>query len=77
MESFRCDYAEGCAPQILEALQKSNMEQTDGYGCDDHCYHAAKLIKERFKDFKIVDASRDVDTVLKECLDIINSFIND
>ena len=48
MESFRCDYAEGCAPQILEALQISNMEQTDGYGCDDHCYHAAKLIKERF-----------------------------
>ena len=35
------DYSEGAAPQILEALVRTNMEQTEGYGTDEHCMHAA------------------------------------
>lgn len=41
-----CDYSEGAAPQILEALVRTNMEQSEGYGMDEHCMNAAKLIKE-------------------------------
>ena len=28
---FNNDYAEGCHPKVLEALIKTNMEQTPGY----------------------------------------------
>ena len=41
-----CDYSEGAAPQILDALNRTNMEQSEGYGMDEHCMHAAELIKE-------------------------------
>ena len=40
------DYSEGAAPQILEALVRTNMEQTEGYGTDEYCLQAAELIKE-------------------------------
>ena len=43
---FECDYQEGCAPEILEQLQATNMEQTAGYGLDPHCEHARRLITE-------------------------------
>lgn len=58
---------------------RGNKDRLDGESSQFHkrVVEGYKLIKERFKDFKIVDASRDVDTVLKECVDIINSFIND
>ncbi len=46
MIRFNCDYSEGCHPAILEALVKTNMEQTPGYGEDEHCTHAAALIRE-------------------------------
>lgn len=46
MISFNCDYNEGCHPAILEALARTNMEQTPGYGEDQHCAHAADLIRE-------------------------------
>ncbi len=46
MIRFNCDYSEGCHPAILEALTKTNMEQTPGYGEDAHCAHAAALIRE-------------------------------
>jgi threonine aldolase len=42
---FNCDYSEGCHPAILEALEKTNMEQTYGYGGDEHCARAAGLIR--------------------------------
>ena len=41
-----CDYAEGAAPEILDALVRTNMEQSEGYSMDEHCMNAAKLIKE-------------------------------
>lgn len=34
MLSFKCDYAEGAHPLILDALVRTNMEQCDGYGED-------------------------------------------
>lgn len=42
---FNNDYSEGCHPRILEALTRTNMEQTPGYGMDDHCAAAAKMIR--------------------------------
>lgn len=46
MIRFNCDYSEGCHSAILEALLRTNMEQTPGYGEDEHCAHAAALIRE-------------------------------
>lgn len=46
MIRFDSDYIEGCHPKILEALAKTNMEQTPGYGKDEHCAHARELIRE-------------------------------
>ena len=42
---FNNDYSEGCHPKILEVLAQTNMEQTPGYGMDDHCAGAAKKIR--------------------------------
>lgn len=49
MIRFDSDYTEGCIPEILIALTNSNDEQTIGYGKDDHCLNAAKLIKQAIK----------------------------
>ena len=46
MICFNCDYNEGCHPAVLEALTRTNMEQTAGYGEDPHCARAADLIRE-------------------------------
>ena len=43
---FNNDYSEGCHEKILEALAKSNLEQTPGYGEDDHCRRAAERIRQ-------------------------------
>ena len=47
MFSFANDYSEGAAGEVLEALIRHNDEQSAGYGLDEHCFHAAKLIKEK------------------------------
>ena len=44
---FMNDYSEGAHPQVLEALTRTNMEQTVGYGMDPHCANAAELIRKR------------------------------
>ena len=46
MIRFNSDYTEGCHPAILERLTETNMEQTPGYGADEHCKRAAELIKK-------------------------------
>lgn len=46
MIRFNCDYTEGCHPAILEKLTETNMEQTIGYGVDEHCKRAAEQIKK-------------------------------
>ncbi len=46
MIRFECDYNEGCLPQILDMMVKTNMEQHIGYGEDEYCEEARRLIKE-------------------------------
>ena len=46
MHLFRNDYSEGAAPQILEALARTNAEQCVGYTeGDPHCERARELIR--------------------------------
>ncbi len=45
MHQFRNDYSEGAAPEVLDALIRTNGEQTPGYGSDPHCERAASLIR--------------------------------
>ena len=45
MLRFECDYSEGAHPKILERLLSTNLEQTPGYGKDDHCERAKDLIR--------------------------------
>lgn len=45
MYNFQCDYTEGAHEKILEALTKTNMEQTCGYGMDSYCESAREKIK--------------------------------
>lgn len=47
MLRFNSDYQEGAHPRILERLTQTNMVQTNGYGEDEYCEHAAALIKKR------------------------------
>lgn len=42
---FNNDYCEGCHEKILEALVKTNLIQTPGYGEDDICASAAGKIQ--------------------------------
>ena len=43
---FLSDYSQGAHPAVMEALQRTNMEHSDGYGVDKHCENAARMIKE-------------------------------
>ena len=47
MISFMNDYSEGAHPRIMEALNRTNLEQTVGYGKDEYCAEAADLIRKR------------------------------
>ena len=46
MYSFNNDYSEGAIPEIIEELQKTNLNQTVGYGMDEVSLHAKQKIKE-------------------------------
>ena len=43
---FNCDYNEGAHEKVMKRLMETNMEQTVGYGCDEHCENARRLIKK-------------------------------
>jgi len=45
--SFKNDYSEGCHPNILEALVRTNLDQQNGYGYDDYSEEARKLIHQK------------------------------
>lgn len=47
MYSFRNDYSEGAHPRILDALVKTNLEQTEGYGTDCYTQKAVQLLKDK------------------------------
>ena len=43
---FHNDYSEGCHQKVLDALVKTNMEQTTGYSEDGYCASAADKIRK-------------------------------
>lgn len=43
---FNSDYTEGALPEILDALVKTNLVQTTGYGEDEYCTKAREYIKK-------------------------------
>ena len=43
---FHNDYSEGCHEKVLEALSRTNLEQTPGYGTDAYCAEAAEKIRK-------------------------------
>lgn len=45
MVYFNNDYSEGCHEKVLQALCRTNLEQTPGYGEDTYCAAAAAKIK--------------------------------
>ena len=47
MYSFVNDYSEGAHERILDALTRTNRNQTCGYGLDEHCENARKQILAR------------------------------
>ncbi|MDR0905490.1 MAG: aminotransferase class I/II-fold pyridoxal phosphate-dependent enzyme [Oscillospiraceae bacterium] len=49
MHSFKNDYSEGAHPRIYEALQRTNLQQTEGYGEDFICAEAAALLRDAVK----------------------------
>lgn len=46
MQHFDSDYMEGMHPLILEALVRTNMEKTTGYGLDEYCLRAKEAIRK-------------------------------
>ncbi len=42
---FRNDYGAGAHPAVLEAVLRTNMELTSGYGTDPHCLAAAETVR--------------------------------
>lgn len=48
MISFRNDYAQGAHPAVLDALLRTNLESTPGYGEDRYCQQAAQTVRSRF-----------------------------
>ena len=46
MIQFQCDYNEGAHPLIMQRLAETNMHQTVGYGEDDFCAEARRLIRQ-------------------------------
>ena len=43
---FRNDYGNGAHPAVMEALCKTNLELTPGYGTDAYCKNAAERIRQ-------------------------------
>lgn len=44
MLNFNSDYICGAVPEIMETLQKTNLEASPGYGLDKYCEEARRLI---------------------------------
>lgn len=42
---FQSDYLEGAHENVMRALERTNLEQSAGYGEDAHCQNAAQLIR--------------------------------
>lgn len=44
MLHFDSDYMEGAHPELIRRLAETNLEQTPGYGLDEYCHRAERLI---------------------------------
>jgi threonine aldolase len=53
MYSFKNDYSEGAHPRILNALTRTNLEQTEGYGEDCYTKAAIELLKQKIGRYDI------------------------
>ena len=49
MISFKNDYSEGALPVVMEALLKTNLEQTVGYGEDEYTAKGIEAVKKSIK----------------------------
>ena len=47
MIRFESDYLEGALPEVMRALNETNLVQTPGYGEDEYCAAAAAKIREK------------------------------
>ena len=47
MIRFECDYNIGAHEKVIEAIVNTNEEQTCGYGLDEYCNEAKRLIKNK------------------------------
>ena len=50
--SFKNDYSEGAHPRILNALLRTNLIQQNGYGLDEYCLNAEKVIQQKIDNEK-------------------------
>ena len=48
MYYFLNDYSEGALPQVMCALERTNLCSTPGYGLDPYCHEAAEKLRARF-----------------------------
>ena len=46
MIRFECDYATGAHPKVMDKLVATNFEAHPGYGVDEHCANAARMLKK-------------------------------
>lgn len=49
MYSFINDYSEGAHPKVLDAINETNLIQTEGYGEDRYCKMASEKLKDLTK----------------------------
>lgn len=49
MYSFKNDYSEGAHSKVLNALVKTNLEQSDGYSTDDYTKKAIEILKSKIE----------------------------
>ena len=50
MYNFNCDYLEGVHPNIIKALEETNMVQQQGYCNDEYTHQAKELIRKKISD---------------------------
>ena len=49
MLNFENDYMRGACPEVMQALVRTNMEQTLGYGDDPYTAAAVEKIREAYE----------------------------
>lgn len=53
MIRFESDYTQGAVNEIIEALVRTNMEMTPGYGKDEYCFSAERKIKQALENDEV------------------------